>query len=150
MSKSIEDALTAIVGAKGIAVETEDKAPFLKERRGLYEGSCLAVVSPASTEQVSEVVTYCFENDIPITPQSGNTGLCGGAVPRGGILLNLGRMNKVRNHAEARLRTHLMKRHKVKARRIGLGRFPHADLYGRYGLYKVSVGPGWRSAHASA
>ena len=59
-------------------------------------------------------------------------------------------MNKVRNHAEARLRTHLMKRHKVKARRIGLGRFPHADLYGRYGLYKVSVGPGWRSAHASA
>ncbi len=59
-------------------------------------------------------------------------------------------MNKVRNHAEARLRTHLMKRHKVKARRSGLGRFPHADLYGRYGLYKVPVGPGWRSAHALA
>lgn len=97
MSKSIEDALSAIVGAKGIVVETEDKAPFLKERRGLFEGSCLAVVSPASTEQVSEVVKYCFDNDIPITPQSGNTGLCGGAVPRGGILLNLGRMNKVRN-----------------------------------------------------
>ncbi|MFT5726468.1 MAG: FAD/FMN-containing dehydrogenase [Desulforhopalus sp.] len=97
MSKSIEDALTAIVGAKGIAVEPEAKAPFLKERRGLYEGSCLAVVSPVSTEQVSKVVKYCFENDIPITPQSGNTGLCGGAVPRGGVLLNLGRMNKVRN-----------------------------------------------------
>jgi len=97
MSKSIEDALTAIVGAKGIAVEPEAKAPFLKERRGLYEGSCLAVVSPASTEQVSKVVKYCFDNDIPITPQSGNTGLCGGAVPRGGVLLNLGRMNKVRN-----------------------------------------------------
>ncbi len=59
-------------------------------------------------------------------------------------------MNKVRNHAEARLRTHLMKRHKVKDRRSGLGRFPHADLYGRYGLYKVPVGPGWRSAHALA
>ncbi len=64
MSKSIEDVLTAIVGAKGIAVETEDKAPFLKERRGLYEGSCLAVVSPGTTEQVSEVVKYCFDNDI--------------------------------------------------------------------------------------
>jgi RNA-directed DNA polymerase len=59
-------------------------------------------------------------------------------------------MNKVRNHAEARLRTHLMKRHKVKDRRSGLGRFLHADLYGRYGLYKVPVGPGWRSAHALA
>lgn len=97
MSKSIEDVLTAIVGAKGIAVEREEMAPFLKERRGLYEGSCLAVVSPASTEQVSEVVRLCFDQDIPITPQSGNTGLCGGAVPSGGILLNLGRMNKVRN-----------------------------------------------------
>lgn len=97
MSKSIEDVLTTIVGVKGIAVGTEDKAPFLKERRGLYEGTCLAVVSPTSTEQVSEVVKYCFDNDIPITPQSGNTGLCGGAVPRGGILLNLARMNKVRN-----------------------------------------------------
>lgn len=97
MSKSIEDALRVIVGAKGIVVETEDKAPFLKERRGLYEGSCLAVVSPVSAEQVSEVVRYCSDNEIPITPQSGNTGLCGGAVPSGGILLNLGRMNKVRN-----------------------------------------------------
>lgn len=97
MSINTKDALRAIVGSKGIAVETEDKAPFLKERRGLFEGSCLAVVSPASTEEVSQVVMYCFDNDIPVTPQSGNTGLCGGAVPHGGILLNLGRMNKVRN-----------------------------------------------------
>jgi len=57
-------------------------------------------------------------------------------------------MNKVRNHAESRLRTHLMKRHKVKARRIGLARFPHADLYERHGLYKMPAGPGWCSAHA--
>lgn len=97
MNKSIKDAFTAIVGVKGLALATEEVAPFLKERRGLYEGTCLAVVSPGSTEEVSEVVKYCFENDIPITPQSGNTGLCGGAVPRGGILLNLGRMNRVRN-----------------------------------------------------
>ena len=89
--------LQQLLVPKVIAVEPEAKAPFLKERRGLYQGSCLAVVSPASTEQVAEVVKYCFDNDIPITPQSGNTGLCGGAVPRGGVLLNLGRMNKVRN-----------------------------------------------------
>jgi RNA-directed DNA polymerase len=46
-------------------------------------------------------------------------------------------MSKVRNHAEQRLRTHLMLRHKVKDRGTGLRRFPSADLYGRYGLYKV-------------
>jgi hypothetical protein len=43
-----------------------------------------------------------------------------------------------------------MKRHKIKGRGTGLLRFPHRDLYERYGLYKVSTGAGWRSAHALA
>ena len=59
-------------------------------------------------------------------------------------------MSKVRNHAEDRLRTHLMKRHKVKGRGTALSLFPSPDLYGRYGLYKVRKVAGWRSAHASA
>ena len=59
-------------------------------------------------------------------------------------------MSKVRNHAEDRLRTHLMKRHKVKNRGTGLRRFPSCDLYERYGLYRVPAVAGWRSAHASA
>lgn len=59
-------------------------------------------------------------------------------------------MSKVRNHAEDRLRTHLMRRHKVKDRGSGLRRFPRTHLYQRYGLYKVPAVAGWRSAHASA
>jgi len=58
-------------------------------------------------------------------------------------------MLKVKTHAEARLRTHLMRRHKVKDRRIGFGQFPGDQLYARYGLYKVSTKAGWKSAHAS-
>lgn len=57
-------------------------------------------------------------------------------------------MEKVKLHAEQRLRTHLMKRHKVKDRRIGEGRFPSVKLYERYGLYKVSTVAGWKQAHA--
>jgi RNA-directed DNA polymerase len=59
-------------------------------------------------------------------------------------------MSKARNHAEDRLRTHLRKRHKIKDRGAGLRRFPGADLYRRYGLYKVPTKAGWRSAHALA
>ena len=58
--------------------------------------------------------------------------------------------SKVRNHAEQRLRTHLRKRHKVRDRGSGLRRSAHADLYGRYGLYKVPTVAGWRAAHALA
>ncbi len=61
-----------------------------------------------------------------------------------------GALEKVRAHAEERLRTHLMKRHKVKDRRIGLGRFPSQQLYTRYGLYKVPTTAGWKAAHALA
>lgn len=59
-------------------------------------------------------------------------------------------MEKVKTHAEQRLRTHLMKRHKVKDRGIGEGRFPSVELYRRYGLYKVPTAAGWKSAHALA
>ena len=57
-------------------------------------------------------------------------------------------MEKVKTHAEQRMRKHLMKRHKVKDRGIGEGRFPSAELYRRYGLYKVPTAAGWRTAHA--
>ncbi|WP_347989591.1 group II intron reverse transcriptase/maturase [Methylomonas sp. AM2-LC] len=55
---------------------------------------------------------------------------------------------KVKVHAEQRLRKHLMKRHKIKDRKIGEGRFPSVDLYKRYGLFKVPGKAGWRSVHA--
>jgi RNA-directed DNA polymerase len=59
-------------------------------------------------------------------------------------------MGKVRQHAEDRLRTHLMKRHKLTNRQAALCRFPRRELYERYGLYKPPMTAGWRSAHALA
>ena len=59
-----------------------------------------------------------------------------------------GVLEKVKVHAEERLRTHLMKRHKVKDRGIGLGRFPSQQLYAIHGLYKVPTTAGWKKAHA--
>ncbi len=46
-------------------------------------------------------------------------------------------LGDVKRHAEERLRTHLRRRYKVKARRIGHGRFPNRVLYERCGLYKL-------------
>ena len=59
-------------------------------------------------------------------------------------------MSKVRQHAEDRLRTHLMNCHKVINRKAALCRFARRDLYERYGLHKISGTAGWNSAHASA
>jgi RNA-directed DNA polymerase len=57
-------------------------------------------------------------------------------------------LDKVRCHAEERLRTHLMKRHKVKDRGTGFSRFPSRQLYTKYGLYKVPTTAGWKTAYA--
>ena len=57
-------------------------------------------------------------------------------------------LDKVRVHAEDRLRTHLMKRHRVKDRGTDISRFPSQHLWTKYELYKVPTTVGGKSAHA--
>ncbi len=85
-----------IVGTKNVISEEFALEPYLTEWRGLWRGSCDLVVKPGSTSEVSDVVKICFENDIPVVPLGGNTGLVGGGVPNGGIVLSTERLNKVR------------------------------------------------------
>jgi FAD/FMN-containing dehydrogenase len=54
------------------------------------------VVRPASTEECARVVALCAEQRVPIVPQGGNTGLVGGGVPHGGIVLSTARMKAIR------------------------------------------------------
>jgi len=87
-----------VVGAKGIVPEAET-APYLADQRGLYVGKAALVVRPGSVAEVAEVVRLCAAARLAIVPQGGNTGLVGASVPfeRGDeILLNLGRLNRVR------------------------------------------------------
>ena len=42
----------------------------------------VAVVRPASTGQVSDILRICSSNNQKIVVQGGLTGLCGGAIPR--------------------------------------------------------------------
>ena len=90
----IPQALRALLGEREIIA---DPAPLLADRRGRYIGQAAAAVMPNSVENVQKLVRWCDEHRVPITPQGGNTGLCGAAVPNGGILLNLSRLNRIRS-----------------------------------------------------
>jgi glycolate oxidase len=60
------------------------------------------MVEPVSTEQVSAIMKYAFDNFIPVTPRGQGTGLVGGAVAvQEGILLNLCQMNRILELDEA-------------------------------------------------
>jgi len=88
--------LEAIVGAVGMITDPADMEPYIDEQRGLFRGITPCVIRPASTEEVSQVLAACSDADVAIVPQGGNTGLCGGAVASGEIIVSLSRMNTVR------------------------------------------------------
>ena len=98
MTRLIEQ-LSAIVGNAAVITDAQETAPFVIDRRKRYVGKPLAVVKPASTEEVAAVVKLCAQTGTAVVPQGGNTGLCGGATPDGGggqIVLKLSRMNRIR------------------------------------------------------
>ncbi|MEA3292376.1 MAG: FAD-binding oxidoreductase [Pseudomonadota bacterium] len=94
----LPEELAGIVGAGRVVTDEQRLAPYLEERRGLYRSHCLAAVFPASTAETAAVVKACAADHTAIVPQGGNTGLCGGAASdTGQILLNLSRLNGIRD-----------------------------------------------------
>ena len=55
---------------------------------------------------------------------------------------------KVKTQAEQRLRTHQMRRHKIKGRVIALLRSPRQKLYAKFGFYKVRLTAAGKTGHA--
>ncbi|MBL1280313.1 MAG: FAD-binding protein [Fluviicola sp.] len=54
------------------------------------------VLKPNSVEEVSEIMAFCNENNICVTPSGARTGLSGGAIPiHGGVALSLEKFNKI-------------------------------------------------------
>jgi FAD/FMN-containing dehydrogenase len=99
MSDAVIAQLQKILGPSGLLVG-DDATPFATDWRRRYFGKALCVARPADTAQVAAVVRTCAEHRIPIVPQGGNTGLCGGATPDAtgsAVIISLSRMNRVRD-----------------------------------------------------
>lgn len=95
MTDALIQDLKAALGESAVLTDAGDLAPVLEEQRGLYHGASPALVKPANTAEVAQVVKICAAHDVAIVPQGGNTGLVGGGVPDGQVVLSLERMNKV-------------------------------------------------------
>ncbi len=95
-SPAFLDRLRKVVGDAACVTDPDALERFVAETRGLYRGATPMAVRPANTEQVADVVKLCAAEGVGIVPMGGNTGLCGGAVAAGEIVLSLDRMNKVR------------------------------------------------------
>lgn len=88
--------LKAVLGAGGWSEDPERIAPKLVEWRDRWVGATPFLALPRTTAEVAAVVGVCCEAGQAITIQGGNTGLVGGQIPQGEVLLSTERMKGIR------------------------------------------------------
>lgn len=94
-----EDA-AALLGPRGLTRDPDLLDTWLTDWRGRFTGAACALASPASTCEVAELVKLCARYGVPIVPQGGNSGMCGGATPDTSgtaLILSLRRMDAIRS-----------------------------------------------------
>ncbi len=88
-----------VVGEAFVLTGEHAMGSYLTDYRQRYTGAAIAVLKPANTLQVSELVQLCNQYQVSIVPQGGNTGLVMGSVPdQSGhaVVLSLLRLNQIR------------------------------------------------------
>ena len=87
--------LKRIVGDDGVLAEKGERAVYENDAYPLEKAAPLATVLPRTTAQVSEIVKVCAKHNIPFAPRGAGTGLAGGTLCPGGVLIGVARMNRI-------------------------------------------------------
>src|SRR6202011_4854896 len=94
---AIVAALRAIVPGEGVIDSAAEMVPYESDGLMAYRQPPMVVVLPDTSEQVSQVLKYCFEQGIKVVPRGAGTSLSGGALPLAdGVLLGLGKFKRIR------------------------------------------------------
>lgn len=77
----------------------EKYAEYLRDESKM-KGNASWIVFPEREEEVRACLRELYERKIPVTVQGSLTGICGGAVPMSGCIMNLSRMDHVLAHGK--------------------------------------------------
>ncbi len=95
-SKTVGDQLRSLLGDGVVADDAETIAAHAGDK-WFANHAPDAVVFAESTAQVSRLLRFASENKIPVTARGAGYGYVGGCVPvRGGIVISLARMNRIK------------------------------------------------------
>lgn len=92
------------LGARAVVTDPREIEPWVSDWRGRVHGATPAMLAPASTKEVAEIVRLAAQYRLPLVPQGGNTGMAAGATPPGdgsAILLSMRRMSRIRSISPA-------------------------------------------------
>ena len=96
MQTDILGALHGILGDKGFLTGDDVQPRYYTDPRGPGELRPDVVLRPASTAELSQIMTVCHAAAQPVVVQGGMTGLVIGALPQHGeIVISMERMNQI-------------------------------------------------------
>ncbi len=96
IDKNDIDFLLSVCEKDDVIVGEEISEDFSHDELGGVEKYPEVLITARSTEQVSKIMKYAYENNIPVTPRGQGTGLVGASVAvQGGIMINLSKMDRI-------------------------------------------------------
>lgn len=69
---------------------------YFEDSSGLLGGHADSVIIPENENEISEFLKEASSKKIPVTISGGGTGVAGGRVPFGGVVLSLEKLNKIK------------------------------------------------------
>src|SRR5260221_451991 len=87
--------LRALFPAERLIVESENLFVYECDGQTTDRATPLAIVFPESTDEVSAAVKACARRGVPFVPRGAGTGLSGGAVATGSVVISLVRLNQI-------------------------------------------------------
>ena len=85
-----------LIGKDALIIDEDGRRAFETDALTAYRSMPLVVVLPRTTEEVSRVLKYCFDNNLKVIPRGAGTSLCGGALPaEDAVVICISKMNRV-------------------------------------------------------
>ena len=87
--------LAAVLGPAHV-LTGDALAKYRRDWTSHFTSDPIAVARPGSTGEVAQVLQIAARHRTPVVPVAGLTGLVGGAMTRGGLMLSVERLNRIR------------------------------------------------------
>ncbi len=94
----------SVIGEEYVITSGDGLAKYAKDETEDLRFPPEAVLKPANTEEISRIMRYCNEKNIPVSPRAAGTGLSANSLCiYGGVMLTIERLNKILNIDEQNL-----------------------------------------------
>ena len=80
-----------------VKTQLEDLENYLTDASNMQGGHAEKLFVPESADELSSILREANDNRIPVTVSGARTGTVGGAVPFGGYIVSMERMNKIKS-----------------------------------------------------